>query len=350
MNLLSNDINKNNLKKNMYDQNIFKKSKDKNNKATTSYNFFKKNDIMGKITNILNNKDNYENFDCCYKLGKLEPNTYKSKEIFSNRNDKDILDKNSIFKKKIEKKNLNLLNFDFLSIDNKKELNFDKLNDYEKLNNKENNNYEKKFNKNNLRLDPKSSENIKNNYQLFFEKKNSLSEKTNNRDNLSNFKHEDAKVKSSKLMNLKEKDVESKTLFLTKFNMKFKNILDGNNSNNFNSSNGIGNKINDKNLFDKSDSKSIEIDNQDTSYHSLKNEFSFLLENNKNEIFNLREMLNDVKLAQYKINNEYSGMNPQFHIIDHNATINHHIQPVVPQKNKKPKNIFIFNSDSSQDQ
>ena len=304
MNLLSNDINKNNLKKNMYDQNIFKKSKDKNNKATTSYNFFKKNDIMGKITNILNNKDNYENFDCCYKLGKLEPNTYKSKEIFSNRNDKDILDKNSIFKKKIEKKNLNLLNFDFLSIDNKKELNFDKLNDYEKLNNKENNNYEKKFNKNNLRLDPKSSENIKNNYQLFFEKKNSLSEKTNNRDNLSNFKHEDAKVKSSKLMNLKEKDVESKTLFLTKFNMKFKNILDGNNSNNFNSSNGIGNKINDKNLFDKSDSKSIEIDNQDTSYHSLKNEFSFLLENNKNEIFNLREMLNDVKLAQYKINNE----------------------------------------------
>ncbi len=54
-------------------------------KATYSHNFYKpknKNDIMEKITNILNDKHNKENFDSCYLIGNptinvKNPNNYK---------------------------------------------------------------------------------------------------------------------------------------------------------------------------------------------------------------------------------------------------------------------------------
>jgi hypothetical protein len=189
------------------------------------------------------------------------------------------------------------------------------------------------------------NKNLKNNYKLFHEQFNISKSKQNKNShfresfenkaesNTENFLKKGDQDKSPKY--IKSRDPESANLFLTKFNMKIKNNKNENiNKLNFSNSNSLKNlpaqneNINKESTQKNSNlrlfhfkevllnnkkkeieynfSKSIDIDKEsDSSYHSLKNEFSFLLEKKgESESYNLGDIMNDVKMVQNKLSSE----------------------------------------------
>lgn len=408
--LLNEEIKDHMLSKISATKNILK-ANDVLSKATTSFNFYKaknKKDIMEKITNILNDKQNKENFDSCYLTG--NPNDSAKNPNFkfnpkrnantNNKNDALLKPANSIenrfFKPKeelIHHCNLNnakekkqdlevyenmkketpkyfkdegIKAFSPKLNNNKLSLNFfDNLNIYRDTNlNRVNMQYassnfvdknENKIFTDKVKHEINGNDNVKfavkNNFKLFYQQLNNSKSKQNRnsliRESAENkpesYRDQNKKEKQDKSPKyIKCRDPESTNLFLTKFSMKNKhnNILDLKNpliNKNFSNSNSLNlnknpelpneNNIKEKALkllkigsFDNKEiqlesrkkeieqnvSKSIDIDSEaDSSYYSLKNEFSFLLEKKgESEVFNLRDIINDVKTAQNKLSSE----------------------------------------------
>jgi len=353
----------------------FQKANDIISKATTSYNFYKsknKNDIMEKITYILNDKEKQENFDSCYLNGKNN-NLIKNSEIKINNNKNEFL-KSSLATDNQFYKPEQDINFhvDFHSRNNKfpigenkhnlknerikvlspKKAEF-KINFFDKFSNRDFNmdkiqmhfasgNLEYKKNENKIfsekvKNEINTNKSVKNNFKLFYDQLNSSKSKIkrsdyresiDSKDNINKENGKLEELEKCKII-MKNKDSESQNLFLTKFNMKLKNNLerfgiysickDNNENDKKNSSNyqnfqpDRNQEIflgNEKKEIDQNVSKSIDFDNDDNySYYSLKNEFSFLLgKKGESEVYNLRDMINDVKIAQNKLSSEYNDI------------------------------------------
>ncbi len=311
---------------------------------------------MEKITNILNNKQNKENYDSCYLSGKTNIKEKNSSSNNTNINKIDFLKTGRLTEtkfystKKSTHLNLNKKNFDeslkknqsikVLTPNNKdfvKNLNnFDYVYRDSYLNripmhfSNDNQNYkqENKIFNERVKKEINCSNNIKNNYMIFYEQLNISKNKIKNNEkdyidtkiNLNKeTAKEDAHGKKSKFLKLR--DPESTNLFLTKLSLQTKNISEkikinkvnldklkikyDNNCKDVKSS--LIDSENLKNEFDNNVSQSIKIENDenDFSFVSLKNEFSFLLEKkDEKENYMLRDIINDVKLAQNKIKYE----------------------------------------------
>lgn len=325
MNILLSSNYKENLNEKPRAQNIFPNSHKLLSKATTKSKFIFKtenkndNDIMKNLSNILNNKQKSDNFECCYLIGNDRKN-HLNRYVTQTHSDKFISnkDKNNNIYEDINKA------LDLRSFSNDKTAKLMNNNIFIKNSNVANSKqvFENLVEKN---------KNLKNNFMLFYEnlKIKKVSKQAHfgkdEKQSLNYHKRSPSKEYQGKIHEsvkkpiqfFNHKDVEAKNIFLTKFNMKIKNHyniqknkpLSNNMSDDFKLISTIKVDEYDQN---KNVPKSIEIENENSSNHSFKEDFSFLIEKDdliQQNVINIRDIINDVKIVQNKLDSECNDIN-----------------------------------------